>query len=57
MIDAQKALVIRQTKGYGDNLWIKSAEFEGSLAGFAVNAGADAAGSYVQNATAAANSI
>ena len=41
MIVAQTALVTRQTYGYGDNLLIKSAEFEGSLASFAVNADSD----------------
>ena len=37
MIVAQTALVARQTKGYGDNLYVKAGEFEGSLASFAVN--------------------
>jgi len=37
MTTAQIALVNRQVDGYADNLLIKAAEFEGSLASFAVN--------------------
>jgi hypothetical protein len=37
MITSQTALVNRQTAGYADNLLIKAAEYEGSLASFAVN--------------------
>ena len=33
----QQALVLRQKQGYGDNLLIKSGEFKGGLASFAMN--------------------
>ncbi len=49
MITAQTALVARQTRGYGDNLLIKAAEFQGGLASFAVNAGSDTAGTAIKN--------
>lgn len=35
---AQEALTTRQKAGYGDNMLVKAAEFEGGLASFAVNA-------------------
>ena len=38
LIDAQPALIERQSDGYDDNLIVKAAEFEGGLASFAVNA-------------------
>ena len=43
LILAQKALIERQEDGYDDNLIVKSAEFEGGLASFAVNANSDTA--------------
>lgn len=47
MITAQTGLVNRQTAGYGDNMLVKAAEFQGGLASFAVNSGSDTAGSAI----------
>jgi len=43
MIIAQTGLVDRQTAGYGDNMLVKAAEFQGGLASFAVNSDSDSA--------------
>jgi len=43
MIVAQTTLVNRQTDGYGDNMLVKAAEFQGGLASFAVNSDSDSA--------------
>ena len=37
LIAAQSGLVRRQEAGYGDNMLVKAAEFEGGLASFAIN--------------------
>ena len=49
LIQAQTALIDRQVQGYDDNLLVKAAEFEGSLASFAVNAGSTSAQSAINN--------
>ncbi len=57
LLSYQAGLVGRQTTGYDDNRRVKKSEHLSGIAGFAVNAGADDAGSMVTAATAAANSI
>lgn len=48
LVSSQKALVDRQTAGYGDNLYVKAGEFQGGLASFAVNSGSDDANAAIQ---------
>ncbi len=49
LIEVQTRLVNRQVDGYGDNLLVKAAEFQGGLASFAVNSGSDTANSAIAN--------
>ncbi len=49
LIRNQAGLVNRQIIGYGDNLIVKAAEYEGGLASFAVNAGSDDAQAAINN--------
>ncbi len=49
LIENQAGLVNRQIVGYGDNLIVKAAEYEGGLASFAVNAGSDDAQAAINN--------
>ncbi len=49
LIIKQGDLIDRQEVGYDDNLIVKSAEYEGGLASFAVNAGSDDAQGAIDN--------
>ena len=57
LLASQSRLVIRQVAGYDDNRRVKKAEMSSNMAGFAVNAGADNAGTMVNNANGHINSI
>jgi len=57
LVNKQTALVQRQERGYGDNMLIKAAEFEGSLASFAVNAGSDSAQDTIEKFNTTVSSV